>query len=91
MRRLLDVDPRAVSFLYFAAGSIITLSFAPLGCHGLAPVLTLPLLTACLWSPPRRASSWQGSDGCSDRAGCDGFLRSAASVKDRKNAEEPMP
>jgi len=58
LRRLLDVDPRAVSFLYFVAGSMFTLSFAPLSCYGLAPVLVLPLLTACLWSAPRRAARY---------------------------------
>ena len=58
LRRLLEVDPRAVSFLYFVAGSILTLSFAPFGCYALAPVVVLPLLTACLWSPPRRAARY---------------------------------
>ena len=58
LRRLLDVDPRAVSFLYFVAGSMFTLSFAPLSCYALAPVLVLPLLTACLWSTPRRAARY---------------------------------
>lgn len=58
LRRLLDVNPRAVSFLYFVAGSMFTLSFAPLSCQALAPVLVLPLLTACLWSTPRRAARY---------------------------------
>jgi apolipoprotein N-acyltransferase len=58
LRRLLDVDPRAVSFLYFVAGSMFTLSFAPLSCYALAPVLVLPLLTACLWSAPRHAARY---------------------------------
>lgn len=58
LRRLLDVNPRAVSFFYFAAGSIVTLSFAPLGCYALAPIMVLPLLTACLWSAPRRAARY---------------------------------
>lgn len=58
LRRLLDADPRAVSFLYFVAGSMFTLTFAPLSCYALAPVLVLPLLTACLWSAPRRAARY---------------------------------
>lgn len=58
LRRLLDVDPRAVSFLYFVAGAMLTLSFAPFSCYALAPILTLPLLTAFLWSVPRRAARY---------------------------------
>jgi apolipoprotein N-acyltransferase len=56
MRRLLDVNSSAACFLFFATGAIFTLSFAPLGCYLLAPLLILPLLVACLYSPPRRVA-----------------------------------
>lgn len=56
MRRLLDARPSVVSFLSFVAGSIFTLSFAPLGCYVLTPLVALPLLMACLYKPPRVAA-----------------------------------
>lgn len=58
LRRMLDVNPRPASFAFFVGGSILTLSFAPLGCFGLAPALLLPVLTACLYARPRRAARY---------------------------------
>lgn len=63
MRRVLDVNSSAVCFLFFAAGAIFTLSFAPLGCYLVAPLLILPLLIACLYSPPRSAARFAFSFG----------------------------
>lgn len=56
LQSLLEVNRRAVCFLYFIIGSMFTLAFAPLGCYGLAPVLTAPLLAAFLQSRPRVAA-----------------------------------
>jgi apolipoprotein N-acyltransferase len=58
LRQLLDVHPFGIRLAYLAAGSIMTLSFAPLGGYALAPVLMLPVLTLCLYSTPGRAARY---------------------------------
>lgn len=64
LRRLLDVHPLGIRLAFLAGGAMLTLSFAPLGGYPLAPVLLLPVLTACLYSSPRlaaRYSFWFGA------------------------------
>ncbi|HLT92029.1 MAG TPA: apolipoprotein N-acyltransferase [Woeseiaceae bacterium] len=56
LRQLLDVHPFGIALAYLAAGTMLTLAFAPLGGWALAPVLVFPVLTLCLYSQPRRAA-----------------------------------
>jgi apolipoprotein N-acyltransferase len=64
LRRLLNVHPLGIRLAFLAGGAMLTLSFAPLGGYPAAPVLLLPLLTACLYGSPRlvaRYSFWFGA------------------------------
>ncbi len=58
LRQLLDVHPLGIGLAYLAGGAMLTLAFAPLGGWALAPVLVLPVLTLCLYAPPRRAAAY---------------------------------
>jgi apolipoprotein N-acyltransferase len=61
---LLDLRPAALRLAFFAAGAMLTSAFAPLGFYALAPLVILPLLTACLHTRPRdaaRLAFWFGA------------------------------
>ncbi len=46
------------NLLFFIAGALLTLSFAPFGWYLLAPFLLLPLLNGFLFSSPRTAAAY---------------------------------
>lgn len=56
--RFLDMHPLALRLLFFTAGGMLTLAFAPVGLYVLAPLLPLPLLLACLRCSPRDAARY---------------------------------
>lgn len=58
LRQLLDVHPIGIRLAYLAGGSMMTLAFAPLGGWALAPVFVVPVLTLCLYAPPRTAARY---------------------------------
>jgi apolipoprotein N-acyltransferase len=63
LSRLLEVRPAILRLAFLAAGAVLTIAFAPLGFHAVAPLVILPLLSACLHSTPgdaRRYAFWFG-------------------------------
>jgi apolipoprotein N-acyltransferase len=58
LRQLLDVHPIGIRLAYLAGGAMMTLAFAPLGGWAVAPVLVVPVLTLCLYAPPRAAARY---------------------------------
>ncbi|MFQ6005819.1 MAG: apolipoprotein N-acyltransferase [Woeseia sp.] len=64
VRQFLRARPRAGQFVFLIFGVLLTLTFAPFGYYLLMPVLLLPALFACLYSPPRVAAKltfWYGT------------------------------
>jgi apolipoprotein N-acyltransferase len=64
LERLLEVRLSVLRLAFFAAGSMLTIAFAPLGFYALAPLIVLPLLAACLHARPRdaaRLAFWFGA------------------------------
>ncbi len=58
-----DSRPRLSQLVFFVFGVLLTLTFAPFSLYFLTPVLLLPVLIACLHSPPRTAAKltfWYG-------------------------------
>ena len=53
---LLDVRPALLRLAFFAAGAMLTIAFAPLGFNALAPLVLLPILSACVHARPREAA-----------------------------------
>lgn len=51
-------NPRRTKLMFFAAGALLVLSFAPFGWYLLAPLLLLPLLYGFLISSPRTAAAY---------------------------------
>ena len=58
LTQFLHGNPRRAKLLYFLAGAVLTLSFAPFGWYLLAPFLLLPLLYGFLISSPRTAAGY---------------------------------
>jgi apolipoprotein N-acyltransferase len=56
LRRLLDVRPAALRLAFFLAGAMLTIAFAPLRFHAIAPLVVIPVLIACLHARPRDAA-----------------------------------
>jgi apolipoprotein N-acyltransferase len=55
-QRFLRTRPVVIRLLFFVAGAMLTMAFAPLGLYALAPLIVLPLLAACLHAHPREAA-----------------------------------
>ncbi len=58
LTQFLHGNSRRANLLFFIAGALLTLSFAPFGWYLLAPLLLLPLLHGFLVSSPRTAATY---------------------------------